>query len=70
MGKFWEGVVMKAMVDQEVCIGCELCVQACPEVFSLEGDKAVACVDLVPSAVADACEQAARDYPAEAITVE
>ena len=25
-------------VDQECCIGCEVCVQICPQVFRMEGD--------------------------------
>jgi len=25
-------------VDQESCIGCEVCTQLCPEVFRMEGD--------------------------------
>jgi len=25
-------------VDQECCIGCEVCTQLCPEVFRMEGD--------------------------------
>lgn len=26
------------VVDQEACIGCEVCTQICPEVFRMEGD--------------------------------
>ena len=26
------------VVDQECCIGCEVCVQLCPEVFRMEGN--------------------------------
>ena len=33
---------MKACVDPDICIGCSLCVQTCPEVFKMETDKAVA----------------------------
>lgn len=25
-------------VDQDACIGCEVCTQVCPEVFKMEGD--------------------------------
>lgn len=61
---------MKAIVDQETCIGCGLCPQACPEVFKMEGDKAVAYVDTVPGNAEDSCRQAAQDCPVEAINVE
>ena len=26
------------VVDQDSCIGCEVCTQICPEVFRMEGD--------------------------------
>ena len=29
---------MKAYVDKDACIGCGLCVDICPEVFSLDDD--------------------------------
>ncbi len=61
---------MKAIVDQETCTGCELCVQTCPEVFKMEGDKAVAHVDHVPQETAATCKQAAEGCPVDAIKVE
>lgn len=27
------------VVDQECCIGCEVCTQTCPEVFRMEGEE-------------------------------
>ena len=32
---------MRAIVDEETCIGCGRCVEICPEVFELEGELAV-----------------------------
>ncbi len=29
---------MAIKVDEELCIGCELCVQICPEVFEMNTD--------------------------------
>ena len=26
-------------IDQECCIGCEVCTQTCPEVFRMEGEE-------------------------------
>ena len=40
---------MKAIVDQETCIGCELCANICPDVFHMEDDgKSHAIQDPVP----------------------
>jgi ferredoxin len=61
---------MKALVDPEVCIGCELCTQTCPDVFKMQGDKAVAYTDPVPDTASQACKQAAEDCPVEAIKIE
>ncbi|MEO5357409.1 MAG: ferredoxin [Nitrospirae bacterium YQR-1] len=30
------------VVDQDLCTGCETCVSLCPDVFEMQGDKAVA----------------------------
>ncbi|MGC8777596.1 MAG: ferredoxin [Candidatus Caldatribacteriaceae bacterium] len=29
---------MAVKVDEELCIGCELCVQICPDVFEMNAD--------------------------------
>lgn len=60
---------MKAKVDSEICIGCGLCVDACPEVFKMEDDKAVVYVDIVPKGAEDKCKKAAEDCPVSAITL-
>jgi len=61
---------MKAKVNPNLCTGCELCVQICPEVFKMEGDKAVAYVDSVPAGSQAICQQTAQDCPVEAINIE
>jgi ferredoxin len=61
---------MKAMVDQDTCTGCGLCVSICPEVFEMEGDVAVAYADPVPEEAEEDCRQAAESCPVEAIAVE
>ncbi|MFH1359631.1 MAG: ferredoxin [Candidatus Omnitrophota bacterium] len=61
---------MRAKVDPEACTGCELCVQTCPEVFKMEGDKAIVSVDQVPESAQSSCQQSADDCPVTAILIE
>lgn len=60
---------MKAKVDADTCIGCGLCVDTCPEVYRMEGDKAVAYVAVVPKGAEDKCKKAADECPVNAITI-
>ena len=58
---------MKAKVDPDLCIGCTLCVSTCPEVFKMEGDKAVVLAAAVPKEAEDSCKRATEDCPVTAI---
>lgn len=60
---------MTAYVNPDICIGCTLCVQTCPDVFRMEDDKAVAFKNPVPEALKQACKEAAEQCPVDAITV-
>jgi len=61
---------MKAKVDPDLCTGCELCVDTCPDVFEMQDDIAVVKVDVVPSDSEECAEEAAETCPAEAIEIE
>ncbi len=61
---------MRAIVDDEVCIGCGLCAETCPEVFEMVDEKARAKMDEVPEEFAETCREAAEDCPVEAIQIE
>jgi len=61
---------MKAIVDQHTCIGCELCVETCPQVFKMDGGKSFAYTDPVPAAAVASCQTAADNCPVTAITIE
>ena len=61
---------MKAMVDKETCIGCGVCQEECPGVFSMEGDdKAVAIKGEIPADQMDSAMSAKDVCPVEAITI-
>ncbi|MCF6155377.1 MAG: ferredoxin [Candidatus Brocadia sp.] len=60
---------MKAKVDPDTCIGCALCAEICPEVFSMEGDKSVVYVDIVPKEAEDTCREAADKCPVSCIYI-
>lgn len=61
---------MKAIIDADLCSGCELCTQTCPEVYEMEGDVAVVKVDPIPEELEDSAKEAADDCPVEAIRIE
>jgi ferredoxin len=61
---------MKVTVDEETCIGCEACVDTCPEVFEMVDDKAVAKVSEAPKDLIESCREAAENCPVEAIQIE
>ncbi len=61
---------MKVKVDEETCIGCEACVDTCPEVFEIVDDKARVKVNEVPPGAIESCRDAAENCPVEAIQIE
>ncbi|NIM02925.1 ferredoxin [bacterium] len=61
---------MKATVDKELCTGCGVCADTCPEVFVLDDDTARVIVNEVPEGAKESCKEAAESCPVDAITVE
>lgn len=60
---------MKVTVNEQACIGCNLCVSLCPQVFSLQPDgKAVAVDSEVLVAVVSAAIDALQECPVGAIS--
>jgi len=59
---------MKPIVNQDRCVGCELCVDICPDFFEMTNEeRAVARTILVPSEFEELCKEAEDECPVEAI---
>jgi len=58
---------MPIIIDEEACMGCESCVEMCPDVFAMNeiGDKAIV---TAPEADLDCVEESIDACPAEAIS--
>jgi ferredoxin len=61
---------MKAIVDEETCVGCGLCADTCPSVFEMADGVAKVITAEVAINDADDCRKAAEDCPVEAITID
>ena len=60
---------MKVRIDDS-CTACGLCVDICPEVFTMGDAMAEAIADTVPAELEDTVQQATDECPVEAIIVE
>jgi ferredoxin len=62
---------MKASVDQEGCISCELCTSICPAVFSMnDNGKAEAIEDDIPEDSLQEAEDARDGCPVSVIDLQ
>jgi ferredoxin len=62
---------MKAKVNKDLCIGCELCVTTCPEVFEMNEDgKAHVLMAVVNLETEELCKKAADECPVDAISID
>jgi len=61
---------VKVRVDHDLCSGDEICTQVCPEIFEMEGDKAVAKIEEVPDDLKGCAKEAKDSCPSEAIIIE
>jgi ferredoxin len=57
-------------IDQEECLGCEACVELCPEIFGFDIDEAKAYVIMEEGGDEDCIEEAIGSCPAGCISYE
>ena len=60
---------MKAIVDKETCIGCGVCAQVAPDVYEMQGEKAVVLGEAVPDGQEDTAKEGAEQCPVDAISI-
>ena len=61
---------MKATIDRDGCIACELCPTTCPEVFRMADDGlAEVYVEIVPKEAEGSAKEAEEGCPVSVITV-
>ena len=62
---------MKIVVDYDLCEANAICMKQCPEVFRVEEDDTLTVLlDEVPSELKEACQEAERLCPRQAIKLE
>ena len=61
---------MKAVVDKDVCIACEMCTGVCSSIFSMDADGLAVAIDgEIPADVLSEAEEAMEQCPVEAISI-
>lgn len=60
---------VKIVIDEEECLGCESCVEICPDVFEMNDDEKAVVKDGA-DADADCVDEAIASCPGECITKE
>lgn len=62
---------MRVRIDKDLCIGCEACIDICPEVIEMQDDIAICKIeDDIPEELEEAVREAAEACPSEAIEIE
>ncbi len=61
---------MKVSVDENLCTGCGMCVDICPEVFEIPEAISIVKTTEITEEIADKVKEAAESCPVEAIIIE
>ncbi len=60
----------KVVIDHDECIGCETCVELCPEVFALDAEGEKAEVIKEDAVDLDCVQESIDSCPVECISIE
>lgn len=60
----------KVIVDEDECVGCEACVELCPDIFEFVDDDEKAIVIKAEGGDEDCIQEAIDSCPADCITYE
>ena len=67
----WEVNDLKDFVYEDTCIGCGLCPEICPQVFSMNDEGLAQAIDKeLDSSVIESAKEAEEECPVDAIVVE
>ena len=61
---------MEVRIDDDLCIGCETCIDICPEIFEMNDDIAITKTDSVPANLQGSCREATDSYAVDAIVID
>ncbi len=61
--------IIQVKIDKTKCLGCEICMVICPEIFKIRNSSVEAAAGIVPEHLYPKCVEASESCPSEAIGI-